>query len=222
MNAIEEVSEAQQAVEKAEAEVVKNPNGAAPTINLPPLPADPEECTPDFAAACPDGWTDNGSVCRPHEGYSGACKQIESGLPDIAKAAAASYCQAKWGCNLECEQDYSFPCPSSWTEVHAGLCVAPSDAILICEAQLDVVNLSADDKRRVGVECNLQWPCKRSGSVCQQNFAAKCPAGWIETGAGCAPPPTYTGECGFEQLAKLTRGQKEAWAASCGASFPCL
>ena len=49
-----------------------------------------------------------------------------------------------------------------------------------------------------------------------------CPVGWEAGGAGeCAPPDEYDGPCGATDVSALSVAQKEDFALSCKAAWPC-
>ena len=57
--------------------------------------------------------------------------------------------------------------------------------------------------------------------ACERDLRG-CPSGWSKTGSGsCSPPSGYDGPCGDVDISGFTPAQKDEFAVSCEAGWPC-
>ena len=55
---------------------------------------------------------------------------------------------------------------------------------------------------------------------CPRDYSG-CPRGWSASGDVCSPSLDYAGSCGTTRMAGYSAQQKESFAVSCEASWPC-
>ncbi|KEP64126.1 UNVERIFIED_CONTAM: cpw-wpc domain-containing protein [Hammondia hammondi] len=124
-------------------------------------------CPRNYAKKCPAGWEEiSDTECRAPVDYSGPCPHIlafEAKKPQD-KSQISSECKIRWPCmDAVCDarggRNYSLECPEGWS--YNGKCIAPADYKGHCEEEQDLSGLSAADKERFAIACQVEWPCQQ-------------------------------------------------------------
>ena len=135
--------------------------GVAATIQSGRAEADVFACEADFAAACPDGWSQSGGACVAPASYVGACERSrEFASGDVtAKALFAESCDAPWPCKGGgCPAGHDFGgCPAGWSAGRFGFCEASSEGP--CGSAFRFADMPVSEKLDLAKACGFAWPC---------------------------------------------------------------
>jgi len=204
------------------------------------LSSDYFSCEKDFSKACPEGWfeLENGA-CHAPAAYEGACPRTINykGMGPQEKFNACR--ESVFPCFGACTaQDFSRPCPKNWQR-QKGFCFAPFDYNGPCVGKKSFAQIGDVDRRAWATACRAEWPCLQDSKVpmrvaslqnqwlnmdCVMSFTEDCPARWAKNVHGncAAPPDVLAPRCGFVvHTASLNFVQKQHWANTCDAPWPC-
>lgn len=180
------------------------------------------ECEKDWES-CPNEWQEVApSVCLAPESYIGGCDgmlELE-GMIAKDKALFESVCAASWPCSFTSPQpDYTEVCADGWTLKSGVMCEAPSTYNGPCGKTMAVA-IGKQGKKDIEDKCSVSWPLH---AACSRNYGHPCPAGWLSNNNGdCQAPSSYNGACQTTiSFASYSPTEKENWALSCDAPFPC-
>jgi len=118
-----------------------------------------------------------------------------------------------------CVVDWSAPCPSGW-EGPSPFCRAGSEYDGPCFPTQDLSVLGDNSKRAFARVCKVDFGCQKE---CPKDYSG-CPSEWEAIAPGvCTAPADYAGNCdGRLETTLLTTKDKELWATTCGAGWPCV
>merc|ERR1719265_2929448 len=117
-------------------------------------------CAKDYSSQCPEGWTAAGAnSCQADNFYRGPCDNVEV-VPhsESGKMRFAALCEENWPCVNAASQDFSQPCPASWTHTGAGQCEATASYTGRCVRSYNFRDHSAALRRRWSSMCDAPWP----------------------------------------------------------------
>ena len=135
---------------------------AAAAIQSGRAQADLFACEADFAAACPDGWSQSGAACVAPAVYAGPCeRRREFASGDVAaKASFADSCDASWPCkggSDACSQGHDFgSCPKGWSQGRFGFCETSSASP--CGSAFHFADMPVGEKLDLAKACGFAWP----------------------------------------------------------------
>ena len=132
-----------------------------------------EDCTPEFDAVCPVGWSESLGVCEAPADYTGPCvgRKGFASINAIGKALFANACAVRWPCrrprgsaptgvvDQQCSADFAAACPEGWA-LHESLCVAPSHYQGPCPVAGRFREYSSGEKVAIADACGSPWSCK--------------------------------------------------------------
>lgn len=183
-----------------------------------------------YADLCPRGWTlQFGQVCNAPKDYAGPCDTVAymSGLSIGDKKIFEATCGVSWpDALLECDRDYTSPCPFGWLQLPKkdGIeCRAPP-MYADCNKIQQFSDMTPVEKQEWAQTCSQKFPC-RDRSKCAPAWSMPCPADWyaFNGGQSCLAPGTYAGKCSsvLHGLLELSNSEKELLATTCGVAWPC-
>jgi CPW-WPC domain-containing protein len=136
---------------------------AAAAIQSGRAQADLFACEADFAASCPDGWSQSGAACVAPAVYAGPCeRRREFASGDVAaKASFADSCDAPWPCkggSDACPQGHDFGgCPKGWSQGRFGFCETSGEGP--CGSAFHFADMPVSEKLDLAKACGFGWPC---------------------------------------------------------------
>lgn len=116
-------------------------------------------CDRDYAAACPEGFTNSNGACVASS-YNGACRsevQNFSGWSLAAKVRWQRQCGAFWTCR-SCTRDYSKRCPQGF-ESSGSECRATSAYDGPCRDPVNFSEYNAAMLKNWSAACGAYWDC---------------------------------------------------------------
>lgn len=183
-----------------------------------------------YADLCPQGWTlQFGQICHAPDTYTGPCDHVAymTGMSVGEKKIYEAACSVSWpDAPMECEHDYTAPCPFGWLKLaqKTGIeCRAPP-MYGDCNRIQQFTGMTPAEKQDWAQSCKQNFPC-RDRSGCTLAWDSPCPAGWYAFNGGhsCLAPEAYSGKCSsvLHGLIELSRTDKELIAKTCGLAWPC-
>jgi len=119
-----------------------------------------------------------------------------------------------------CLPDFA-KCPDNWTQ-EGVLCTAGGDYSGRCAAEVDLSEMSSEQKLAFADFCGVKFPCQ---GTCEggQDFGYTCPSLWREIGSSiCQAPLEYEGSCSVRlHVTGMSEEEKYTWSVRCGARWPC-
>lgn len=119
-----------------------------------------------------------------------------------------------------CLPDFS-KCPDNWTQ-EGVLCAAGVDYTGQCAVEVDLSEMSLEQKLAFADFCGVTFPCQ---GTCEggQDFGFTCPSLWREIGSDiCQAPLEYEGSCSVRlDVTGMSKEEKYTWSVRCAARWPC-
>jgi len=151
---------------------------------------------------------------------------VEDGLRDAMASSSAQLGGLDRGVEntltlgKSCLPDFA-KCPKGWTQ-EGVLCAAGGDYSGQCAAEMDLSEMSLEQKLAFADFCGVKFPCQ---GACEggQDFRYTCPSLWREIGSSiCQAPWEYEGSCSVRlNVAGMSEEEKHTWSVRCGARWPC-
>ena len=114
-------------------------------------------CSRDMRG-CPRGWADSTGGCIPPQDYNGLCGRIDFNKFTFSmKEDVTVQCRLNWPCSSKLT-DFASTCPQGWTQIDAGLCLAPEGYAGICSPATDFSKFDRNQKAKWSAFCNVAWP----------------------------------------------------------------
>ena len=124
-------------------------------------------CDRDYALECPSGFVGVGAIlggsskyCAPGSAYGGPC---DGDVFDFStytvqgKARWSLMCQANWPC-IQCERDYSAPCPRGWTKSGGERTCVPGESYAgSCKGAVDFSFYNSEMLSQWSASCGAFW-----------------------------------------------------------------
>ncbi|VWU51754.1 CPW-WPC family protein, putative [Hepatocystis sp. ex Piliocolobus tephrosceles] len=194
------------------------------TINRTPICQHRPYCNKDYSHNCANGWTKSNLTeeCIAPISYRGPCPRfLQAETETKKKKILEQECNIFWPCIVDCEKDYTVPCPEKWVQEDEENCRPLSTYDGTCLSKHNFTNMTNEQKNIWSNKCLTSWPCKEN---CKKDYSKECPQGWIKENDGtCYAPKKYSGPClSRVSLSSLDKDMKVAFEKLCMLQYPCL